>query len=87
MIDLDELLTGTPDWSSVVYFWQYGEFDNESYLVEAIERYLLTEDQRKLMFDARLSIEKILNGRYSDSSVVDVIVAEWNAKLGFKAFS
>jgi hypothetical protein len=88
MLDLDGLLFGTPTWDEVVEFWRDGEFCEERYLVEAIERHLLTEDQRKRMFDARLSIEKMLNGRYpSDQSpVVQAFFDEWNTKLGFKTF-
>ena len=88
MIELDELTTGKPTWEQVVEFWQHGEFYEERYLVEAIERHLLTEDQRQKMFDARLSIEKMLNGRYTIdvSSLVSSIFSAWNTKLGFKAF-
>ena len=90
MIDLDELLFGTPTWEQVVAFWKNGEFCEEHYLIEAIEKHLLTEEQRKQMFDSRLTIEKILNGRYVGtpevSRVVFDIFDEWNAKLGFKAF-
>jgi hypothetical protein len=88
MICLDELLTGTPTWEQVVGFWRDGEFCGEEYLVQAIEKWLQTEEQRKRMFDARLSIEKMLNGRFTADveKDVDAIFAEWNAKLGFKAF-
>lgn len=91
MIDLDELLNGSPTWEQVVEFWKDdGDFCGEEYLVQAIERWLLTEDQRKRMFDSRLSIEKMLNGRYVSSGkvgeAVETIYAEWNTKLGFLAF-
>jgi hypothetical protein len=91
MIDLEELLNGTPTWEQVVEFWKDdGEFCKEYYLVEAIEKWLLTEEQRKIMFDNRLSIEKMLNGRYPCSDemykVVHGIYDAWNAKLGFKKF-
>ena len=91
MIELDELLNGAPTWAQVVEFWKDdGEFCEEHYLIEAIEKHLLTEEQRKRMFDARLTIEKMLNGRYVGtpevSRVVFDIYDEWNAKLGFKEF-
>ena len=87
MIDLDTLNFGKPTWAEVVEFWKVGEFCEERYLVESIEKHLQTEDQRKRMFDARLSIEKMLNGRYSSQEpVVEAIFDEWNKKLGFKAF-
>lgn len=88
MICLDELLTGTPTWEQVAEFWRDGEFCGEEYLVEAIEKHLQTEDQRKRMFNSKLTIEKMLNGRYTADVEEDVcaIFAEWNAKLGFKSF-
>ena len=88
MIDLDAMYAGKPTWDEVVEFWKAGDWCEEKYLVEAIEKHLQTEDQRKRMFDARLSIEKMLNGRYPISSmlVVEAIFAEWNKKLGFTAF-
>jgi hypothetical protein len=89
MIDLDEMLNGTPTFEQVVEFWKEdGDFSDESYLVEAIEKYLLTEEQRVSMFDNRLTVEKMLNGRYvmANREVVYKIYAEWNLKLGFKAF-
>ena len=43
------------------------------------------------MFDNRLSVEKVLNGRYPCTKemclIVDSIFKEWNDKLGFENFS
>ena len=91
MIELDELLNGTPTWDQVVEFWRdNGEFCGEEYLVSAIEKHLLTEQQRKQMFDLRLSIEKILNGRCEGTpenvKFTEDLFAAWNQKLGFKEF-
>ncbi len=87
MIDLDELLYGEPRWADVVEFWQYEDFPDEHYLVAAIEKHLQTEDQRKQLFEARLSIGKLLNGRFpGDSTVAAEIFDAWNAKLGYKGF-
>ncbi len=91
MIELDELLNGTPTWEQVVEFWKDdGEFCDEEYLVEAIERWLLTEDQRKKLFEHRLSVEKILNGRYygagKEGAFVRSLYDDWNTKLGFNLF-
>lgn len=88
MIDLDELLNGSPSWEQVTEFFRNGEFHEESYLVEAIELYLQTDVQRQLIFDNRLSIEKMLNGRTQPqhSSITQQIYDEWNSKLGFKNF-
>lgn len=89
MIDLDEILYGKPTMAQVAEFWKNGEFYEERYLVQAIEKWLLTEDQRKVLFDANLSIEKILNGECccaAHDKVRDDLCADWNVKLGFKAF-
>jgi len=89
MIDLDELLNGTPTWEQVVEFWKDdGDFCEEQYLVAAIEKYLLTEEQRELMFKNHLTIEKMLNGRYMGlvSNMVRDIFELWNYKLGWKEF-
>jgi hypothetical protein len=91
MIDLDTLLHENPTWEEVVEFWKDdGEFCGEQYLVAAIERWLQTEEQRKGLFDHRLSIEKMLNGRYVSSDVgdfVESLFTAWNEKLGFEAFN
>ena len=93
-MDLDWLLnlaprlgTGSPeDDREIRDCFREGEFDSEEYLVEAIEKHLLTEDQRRQLFDNKLSIEKLLNGRFGDEPVVDQIFAEWNTALGFEHF-
>ena len=90
MIELDELLTGTPTMEQVAEFWKNGELHDERYLVHAIEKRLLTEDQRLALFNARISIEKILNGEYEYNGTNEVLVSNifsaWNTKLGFRAF-
>jgi len=88
-IELDELLTGTPSWEDVVEFFRIGEFHDERYTVAAIEKHLLTEEQRKKMFDLRFDIVKMLNGYVEGEEPQKVkydIFAEWNAKLGFHHF-
>jgi hypothetical protein len=91
LVDLDGLLYGDPTWEQVVAFWKEdGDFCEEKYLVEAIKKYLRTEEQRKRLFEVDISIEEMLNGRYQGTArnckVVQGIYDEWNAKLGFKAF-
>lgn len=86
LIELDELLNGSPQWEEVCYFFENGEFYEEYYLVEAIERWLLTEEQRKQMYDNKISIEKMLNGRCANPQIVQAIYKEWNDKLGDKHF-
>jgi hypothetical protein len=87
-IDLDCLLHGEPSWIDVTKFFKQGDFHEEHYEVAAIEKHLLTETQRKTMFDNKLSIEKMLNGRfpYDQMDIVESIFAEWNRKLGFKHY-
>lgn len=88
IIELDELLYGTPEWEKIVEFFKEGDFPEESYLIAAIEKHLQTEEQRQAIFDNGISIEKMLNGRTTGdtSSLKQSIYDAWNAKLGFKSF-
>ena len=87
MIDLDFILNGTPTLQQVREFWRDGEFFEEHYLVTAIRRHLLTEDQRTEMHERRVSIEDALNGRAEgDMAWMDAIYEAWNKKLGFHSF-
>jgi hypothetical protein len=91
MIDLDDLLyhgpSNPPTWAQVVEFFRDGEFHEEHYLVAAIKKHLLTEEQREWMHE-RISIEDMLNGRTDGAYERDVvrIFEEWNTKLGFHHF-
>lgn len=87
-LDLDYILFGSPKKEEICAYFARGEFHVEHYLVEAIEEHLLTEEQRKTMFENKLSIEKMLNGRYGgkEEPVVLSIEKEWNEQLGFKCF-
>jgi hypothetical protein len=88
-IDLEELLHGNPSWDKVSEFWKDGEFHEEHYLVAAIKKHLRTDEQRKALAEADISIEDMLNGRVANEAamfVIDNIFNEWNAKLGHKAF-
>jgi hypothetical protein len=89
MIELDELLNDEAEWEQVVDFFENGEFYEEHYLIDAIEKHLQTEEQRKRIFDAHTSIEKMLNGRCEAEQIKvrDEIFSEWNKKLGFEYFS
>ena len=88
MIELDELLHDQPSWEEVAAFFKEGEFCEEAYLVSAIKKHLMTEEQRKKLFDLNLSIEECLNGRYAmqDTAAVKALYREWNTKLGFHHF-
>ena len=87
-LDLGALLHGSPDWPDVVEFFRYGEFDEETYLVEAIKKYLRTEAQRQQLFAFDMSIEDMLNGRFQSDCefFVETTFREWNQRLGFKKF-
>jgi hypothetical protein len=88
MIEMDELLSGNPSWAEVADFFKNGEFFQEQYLVQAIKKHLLTEAQRKKLFDLNLSIEECLNGKYTmeQEASVMLIYREWNFRLGFHHF-
>lgn len=89
-IELDELLHGNPTMAQVADFWKNGEFYEEHYLVAAIKKHLLTEEQRICLFNLDLSIEDVLNGRIGGGSkwefVTNVLFPDWNQKLGFESF-
>lgn len=88
MIDLDELLFGNPSWDEIVEMFRDGEFSEEHYLVDAIKRHLLTDDQCDQLCSARISIEDMLNGRISgDNKLVETIFINWNEQLGFECFA
>lgn len=65
------------------------EFDREEYLVDSIRRNLLTEEQRKVMFDHNFTIEDMLNGRIAGDERREAaaeIFDAWNAELGQECF-
>lgn len=88
MIELDELLTGTPSQKDVSQYFKEGEFFEEHYQIEAIKKYLRTPEQKQKLDIADLSIEDCLNGRFNSEQEKTVlgVFAEWNNKLGFKCF-
>lgn len=88
-MDLEGILHGKPSWNDVVFYFQNGEFFEEHYLIEAITKHLLTEDQRNRMHSNRYTIADMLNGRIEGAVAQDdaeAIFAEWNKKLGFPHF-
>jgi hypothetical protein len=62
--------------------------EDEATAIEAIKLNLLTEEQRRWLFDNGLDVADILNGRFGGSLEDDAnaIFAEWNAKLGRREF-
>jgi hypothetical protein len=88
-VELDELLHLEIPWERVVQaFKQDDTFPEEHYLTAAIRRHLLTEDQRRTLFEHGLDLADVLNGRYGDKSAeaVYALCRAWNEKLGFGCF-
>lgn len=91
-LDLDFILHGgdkeQPTWDDICLYFKEGEFYEEHYLIEAIEKYLMTEKQAQLLYEYGLNISKILNGKYGQDQqeIVYSIYKEWNDKLDFKKF-
>lgn len=86
VIDLNFILFGSPTWEKVVAYWKVDEpWFQEHYHIQAIEKFLLTSEQRNRIAAYNLTIEKILNGRYGsvEEEMVTGILKEWNEKLGF----
>lgn len=87
MIDLEDLLHGVPTSAQVKEFFREGEFHEESYLVAAIKKWLLTPDQAKTLYENKVSVEDLLNGRVENDQLdVAAIFAAWNTSLGFHHF-
>ena len=87
--ELEQMIDGSelnPD--QLTKFWKDGDFIEECYAVDAIKTYLLTPEQKQWMFDHDLSIEEMLNGRYTwaDKNGCYKIYKEWNYKLRVNAF-
>lgn len=85
MIDLDELLNGNPTHAQVREFFSRGEFHEERYLVQAIERHLQNEAERELIYKNRSSISDMLNGRVQ-GNFHRPIFERWNDLLGYRFF-
>ena len=64
-------------------------FDNEARLVEAIKRYLMTAEVQTILTRHDMSIEDLLNGRFSpvlDCGTVARIFGTWNKRIGHVYF-
>ena len=67
-----------------------GFYDSEEYLVSAIRRILLTDEQRDRLHRLNVSIEDLLNGRYpfdQSENIQRWFFDPWNAKLGWEEFN
>lgn len=73
-------------WSSVVDLFQ--EELEEYQTINAIKSYLLTKEQDHLIRINHLSIEDMLNGRFTSdkSELVMSILNQWNQVLGWNKF-
>jgi len=60
--------------------------DNEEQIVRGIKTYLLSKEDRKILFDHNKSIEDLLNGRFADDPWVEEMFSRWNEKLGLNHF-
>lgn len=65
-----------------------GVSQDERYLVDAIRSKLLTQDERREMFNRDISIEDVLNGRTTGNhdDFVQQLFNAWNKKLGWTEF-
>ena len=90
IVDIDFILNGSPTWKDVQFaFSPKFEWGDEQYLVQGIRKHLLTQEQRLMLYEADLTVEDLLNGRYGgdeQDAIVDRIYSDWNARLGHKHF-
>lgn len=84
LIDCDQLLYGECTWNEVRRFFMEGSFDSEKYLVAAIQRHLLTEEQQIRL--QNYTISDMLNGRTTGIDVKSIF-NEWNQKLDLVWFT
>lgn len=70
-------------------FYRFENPDDENDLVSFIRKHLLSETQRRELFEHNLSVEDCLNGRYTaeHSAFVHSLYADWNDKLGYQSFA
>lgn len=65
------------------------EWHDESYLVQAIKKYLRTDRHKQTMNAFDFTIEDMLNGRiegHNAQAAAERIFEDWNAKIGHKHF-
>lgn len=87
-MDLDYLIYGNPTSEEICAFFARGEFIEGKYLVDAIERHLVTDANWKTIGEHHLCVDKMLSGHYpvSKDEVVQELLRQWNEKLGFDCF-
>lgn len=88
MIDLEDVLNGDPSISELGEFFAKGEFHGERYLIRAIKKHLLTPIQKNELSDRNINLSDALNYEIDpeDENFVHNMFADWNKRLGVKAF-
>ena len=88
MIEMTELLYGNPSWENVQDFFKNGDFRENEYLIAAIKKYLLTNEQKQIMSTHNFSIQNMLGGQIPHEliPIKTNIYQEWNTKLEVKYF-
>jgi hypothetical protein len=68
--------------------WILQNPDTEEEVIDIIKKHLLTESQRKQLYEHKLDVGDILHGKFyeEDEVLVGQIFEAWNKKAGFKAF-
>lgn len=88
MIDLEDVLNGSPTISELGEFFAKGEFHSDRNLHKAIRKHLLTEDEKDDLSRLGISLSDALAYEIEpkDENFVHNMFANWNKKLGTKAF-
>lgn len=79
----------TTSWTKESWDEACGYHDKEEYIVEAIRKHLLTEEQRQQLFQRNNDIADCLNGRVEgedSEAFTSQLFTDWNSKLGWKEF-
>jgi hypothetical protein len=75
-------------WTKQTWFEASGHGQHESYLAKAIQKNLLSAQDRAFMADRSYDVPDLLNGRWEqeDAERIQSIFNDWNCKLGWKEF-
>ena len=87
--DRTNIQDGRQNWTRERWEEAAGYGERESYLVAAIRQHLITEEQRRELFNRNVTIEDMLNGRVEGEDAEEFtgrLYADWNAKLGWHEF-
>jgi hypothetical protein len=85
-VDLDTLLYGDPTPEQISDSFRQ-DFPAENYLVAAIKRHLMSQNDKRIIEQNNSSIEDMLNGRVrGDTTWKQQMYERWNSSLGFRCF-